>query len=151
MTSAGRIALVLLAQQVLGSTFSTATAATETISAELARCAAVATGSARLACYDALAGRPTADTGSSADPAGVIAQPAAAPAQPSVIRAAIARIDAGQFQSSSVVLDNGQVWVSTTGEMLVESGESVTIKRAALGSFILTSASRHSYYVRRVR
>lgn len=49
-----------------------------------------------------------------------------------------------------VVLDNGQTWVVTDGELLLNVGEAVTVKRAALGSYMMTSKNR-AYHVRRVR
>ena len=74
-----------------------------------------------------------------------------APQGPAAIQAHIAEVREDQLRRSSVVLDNGQVWASTEGEMLLSAGEAVTISRAALGSFMLTSASKHAYHVRRVR
>ena len=61
------------------------------------------------------------------------------------------RIIVDQNQHGIVVLDNGQYWKLLEGEMLMDTGEAVTISRAALGSFMLTSASHHSYHVRRLR
>jgi hypothetical protein len=49
-----------------------------------------------------------------------------------------------------VVLDNGQTWALTEGEMLFNVGDTVTVSRAALGSFMMSSA-HHSYHVRRVK
>jgi hypothetical protein len=78
------------------------------------------------------------------------AQLHAAPQGPQFIQARIAEVRVDQLRRSSVVLDNGQVWASTEGEMLLDAGEAVTISRAALGSFMLTSASKHAYHVRRL-
>ena len=71
---------------------------------------------------------------------------------PQAIQARIAQITVDQLRRSFVILDNGQTWASTEGEMFLDSGELVTIKRAALGSFMLVSAeSKRSYHVRRIR
>jgi hypothetical protein len=70
---------------------------------------------------------------------------------PKSIEAHITKIIVDQNRRGAVVLDNGQTWVLLEGEMLMDTGEAVTISRAALGSFMLTSASHHSYHVRRVR
>jgi hypothetical protein len=70
---------------------------------------------------------------------------------PKAIQAHITQTIVDQNRRGFVVLDNGQTWALTEGEMLLDSGEAVTISRAALGSFMLSSASHHSYHVRRVR
>ena len=71
---------------------------------------------------------------------------------PQAIQAHIGQLIADPYGRSYVILDNGQSWASTEGEMILNSGEAVTISRAMLGSFMLTSAvSKHSYHVRRIR
>lgn len=70
---------------------------------------------------------------------------------PQSIQAHIAEVYEDRNRRGYLVLDNGQAWALTDGEMLLNPGEPVTISRAALGSFMLTSASHHSYHVRRVR
>ena len=182
MSSVGRTVLRVLAPSVLSLTLSTAATASGALASELARCAAVTASPARLACYDALAGRSATDSVPTSDRATAAVAPAtappatprpppapepadavqtfglsaserhAAPQGTQAIQARIARLDADQLRRSYVVLDNGQTWASTEGEMILDSGELVTIQRAALGSFILTSAhSKHSYHVRRIR
>jgi hypothetical protein len=51
-----------------------------------------------------------------------------------------------------VVLEGGQTWVLT--ELLDDPrlgpGDLVTIKRGALGSFMMTTPSKHQYHVRRI-
>jgi hypothetical protein len=74
------------------------------------------------------------------------------PTGPKSIQAHVASVTADQSMRNFVVLDNGQTWLSTDGEFQLEDGELVTIRRAALGSFMLASTqSKHSYHVRRVR
>ena len=70
---------------------------------------------------------------------------------PQSIQAHITEVYEDRNRRGYLVLDNGQAWALTEGEMLLNQGELVTISRAALGSFMLTSASHHSYHVRRVR
>jgi hypothetical protein len=67
------------------------------------------------------------------------------------IEARITGLAADQLRSGYVVLDNGQTWKCTDGDMALNVGDAVTIKRAALGSFILISEANHSYHVRRLR
>ena len=181
MTIAGRTALLMLAPGLLGITLSTVAAATVEVTAELARCAALEATDARLACYDTLAGRPVGGNVPSPDRATATVTPAVAsslapttaapapadadrhfglsaaqqhtaPQGPQAIQARIAQITVDQLRRSYVILDNGQTWASIEGEVILDSGELVTIKRAALGSFMLVSAqSKRSYRVRRVR
>jgi hypothetical protein len=50
---------------------------------------------------------------------------------------------------ATLVLDNGQTWtVMDTGARLAV-GDVVSIRRAALGSFLMMTPSKHSYRVRR--
>ncbi len=80
------------------------------------------------------------------------AQAHVAPQGPQSIEAHVAQVGVDRGLRSYVVLDNGQTWLSTDGGMELNSGEQVTIKHAALGSFMLIStASKHSYHVRRIR
>ena len=169
----------------------------------LASCARIDAADARLACYDALAHRPT-DAGASAgavkpaalaagkpfvaaaDKPSVAAAPAIATAAPGpatttpVSAAAIAAQDPNNFGLSLaqqhvdsagptsikaritainprpngqtyLVLDSGQIWTMGENDGWLSTGDAVTIKRAALGSFLLTAPSNHSYHVRRVQ
>ncbi len=94
-----------------------------------------------------------------ADPAAATAnfglsttQQKSAPQGPSSIEAQVTQLSQDQALRSFVVLDNGQTWLSTDGTMELINGEQVTIRRAAFGSFMLVSTqSKHSYHVRRVR
>ena len=69
---------------------------------------------------------------------------------PQSIEAHVAKVIVNQSQRGYLVLDNGQTWAILDGEMMLDSGDAVTISRGALGSFMLTSASHHSYHVRRL-
>jgi len=50
-----------------------------------------------------------------------------------------------------VVLDNGQTWTVMDNDGRLASGDAVTIKRAALGSFLMMAPSNHRYRVRRIK
>jgi len=162
------------------------------------RCAAIADDRSRLACYDALFGRPSVPA-----PAGAAAEAAPATAsasggtsavssaaagaavsvpadgatnpeadfglteaakrarepeqsremRPESISGTVAKVGrqpAGEF---IVTLENGQVWtqlqVDTRARIAV--GDTVTIKKAALGSHLLVTAGRYATRVRRVK
>jgi hypothetical protein len=82
-------------------------------------------------------------------------QPHPISARPLAIKARVATISAGQpgVGHPTVVLDNGQTWafVEAVDDPRLAPGATVTIKRAALGSFLLTTASQHTYHVHRTQ
>jgi hypothetical protein len=144
--------------------------------ADWARCAAIDAADARLACYDELGGRPRTDANSSGRGASQVAAPAAAlsppapppvddlknfgltPAQqhvvetgPTSITARIANISSDQLGHATLLLDNDQTWSLSDNDGRISAGDPVSIKRGALGSFILLTRSNHTYHVRRVR
>ena len=77
------------------------------------------------------------------------------PAVTVAIEARVSSISAGQpgIGHPIVILDNGQAWTfaEAVNDPRLAPGATVTIKRAALGSFLLTTASQHTYHVRRTR
>ena len=50
-----------------------------------------------------------------------------------------------------VSLDNGQSWTVKDADARLNAGDAVTIRRAALGSFLMTTPSRHTYRVQRTK
>ena len=70
---------------------------------------------------------------------------------PTSITALVAKVSQDALGQYYVSLDNGQTWMTTEQDLRLGPGESVTIKRASLGSFLLLTASKHSYRVRRTR
>ena len=48
-----------------------------------------------------------------------------------------------------VMLDNGQLWKYQGDDGRLSPGDPVTIKRAALGSFLMMTESKRSYHVTR--
>ena len=143
-------------------------------SADLARCATIAAPDARLACYDQLAGRPADAAGTptagrmpekpasanAATPTAPTAQEFGlaqaqahpAPRGPDAIEAQVEGINTSANGHASVMLDNGQTWFVTDEDSLVlTTGDRIKIRRAALGSFLMTTPSKRAYHVRRTR
>jgi hypothetical protein len=70
---------------------------------------------------------------------------------PKSIAAQISIVSSDQTGRTLVVLDNGETWTVMDNDGRLSSGDAVTIKRAALGSFLMMAPSNHSYRVRRIR
>jgi len=114
----------------------------------------------------------TAPAAASAAPAAVSAAPAAAgigagattgPAKsfgltehtapsnqgPDHIQAQVTKVDTNRLGNVRVSLDNGQAWAFNAPDALIHVGDTVTIKRGVLGSFLLTTAGHHTYKAQR--
>lgn len=138
-----------------------AQASGEALAERIQACAAIAENDRRLACFDALASEP----GQPAAPEvavkkedafgmeqSLMAQSRKAPDAVSEIRATVGSIRAMANGWMVVELDNGQTW--TQAEALrspvpLAAGDEVTIRRGALGSFVLSTADNRSMRVRR--
>jgi hypothetical protein len=70
---------------------------------------------------------------------------------PKSIAAHISVVSSDQFGHTLVVLDSGETWTVMDNDGRLSSGDEVTIKRAALGSFLMITPSNHSYRVRRTK
>ena len=70
---------------------------------------------------------------------------------PKSIAAHISIVSADRAGQTTVVLDSGQTWTVMDNDGRLASGDAVTIKRAALGSFLMMTPSNHSYRVRRIK
>jgi hypothetical protein len=70
---------------------------------------------------------------------------------PSKIEARVARVSADAQGNFTLTLDNGQLWSVQQGDQWLQSGDTVTIRQAALSSYLLTTPTRHSYRVRRLQ
>jgi hypothetical protein len=125
-------------------------------------CAAIAAADERLACYDALAkGKSSGAQAASADAArsesagasfGTVRRKLPAkPQVPETIQAVVAKVSVDRLGTVSVSLDNGQSWTFHDPDALLRSGDAVTIRRAALGSYLMTTPSRHTYRVQRTQ
>jgi hypothetical protein len=74
------------------------------------------------------------------------------PAQgPQSIQARVAKISRERTGTAYLALDNGQTWTYTDEDMRLGPGDLVTIKRAMLGAFLMTTPSKRSYHVQRVQ
>jgi hypothetical protein len=67
------------------------------------------------------------------------------------ITATVAGISYDRYGRETISLDEGALWQLDGSDALLASGNSVTIKRAALGSYVLTTPSGRTHRVRRLR
>ena len=131
-------------------------------------CAGIGNADERLACYDKLAkarpGRPApapaagaAPTPSAAGTAGdasfgvVRHANAPKPAELEQIKAVVSAVSVDRMGTVSVALQNGQTWAFHDPEAPLKAGDEVTIKKGALGSFLMTTPARHTYRVQRTQ
>ncbi|HEY0767932.1 MAG TPA: hypothetical protein VGD47_08235 [Steroidobacteraceae bacterium] len=171
MSGRRRALRVVLSVGLAGLTLAAARAADPSASAEITRCAAITGAAERLACYDALvcAGIAAAeerlacyDALAKRKSAPPLAAPAGAsfglesrklpatPQGPQLIKALVAKVSVDRLGTVKVSLDNGQSWTFNDPDALLKSGDAVTIRRAALGSFLMTIPNRHTYRVERI-
>jgi hypothetical protein len=139
-------------------------------------CAAVSKPDDRLACYDSLAGRPAAATAiplttthvalPTPAPAPMAARAPApvedfglSPTQKAPVSSEIQAITAtvtafGHGSNGRVLigLDNGESWEIEDGaDALLSVGDTVKIRRASLGSFLMVTPAKLSHRVRRIK
>jgi hypothetical protein len=143
----------------------------------LKQCADINEPSKRLACYDQVAQRapaasaalpkdsPNAKDSATAPVAAAPAasapkasfglytaeHPAAAPAVESLITAKVISIGISSSGRSTVALEGNQVWELDSADPVLAKGDTVTVKRGTLGSFILTTAAGRLHRVHRIR
>jgi hypothetical protein len=67
------------------------------------------------------------------------------------IKSVVSQITEDRRHNITVVLDNGQTWAFIEPQSRLRPGDSVTIKRASLGSFLMLTPSRRSYRVERLK
>jgi hypothetical protein len=175
----GHHALRVVLPMAVAGLLPAAGAAPPTVSAEMTRCAAITAADERLACYDALIcaaiaaaderlacydalakGKSSAARAASADARSESADASFGavrrklppkPQGPEMITAVVAKVSMDRLGTVSVSLDNGQSWTFHDPDALLSSGDAVTIRRAALGSFLMTTPSRHTYRVQRTQ
>lgn len=139
----------------------------------LKQCAAINSIAERVACYDKLAGRAPATASSratapSAEAPAAASAPAPAPAPkesfglynaehpkaPAVeqlITGQVISIGSNSRGRVTVTLSGDQVWELDRADPVLANGDSVTIQRGALGSFILTTPAGRIHRVHRMR
>ena len=70
---------------------------------------------------------------------------------PASIKSAVSQMTEDRRHNITVVLDNGQTWAFIEPEPRLRPGDTVTIKRASFGSFLMLTPSRRSYRVERLK
>ncbi len=110
-------------------------------------CAIVTDDAERLACYDRTFGTPAAPKPLPDPPASTPAEPV-----PEKFTAAVSKIEwrNGVFV---VTLDNGQTWIQSERDSRIqlEPQETVTVRRASLGSYLLAGKQGIAARVKRLR
>jgi hypothetical protein len=131
-------------------------------------CAAIELPGERLACYDQVAGRIPHNGASAAPTAPAASAPAAAaspesfglsaaehPHAPNPPAAALSAKVAGLGSSArgrvTVSLEGGQVWELDDADPLLGAGDSVTIRRAAFGSYLMTTRDGRTHRTHRLK
>ena len=133
-------------------------------------CASIQNDAQRLACYDSAFGRPNAAAVAAPAAKVVVTNPVdefglseaakrardpekAKETMPEQISAMVTKVSRRPTGELVVTLESGQVWVQTetVSKAMVKPGDTVTIKKGALGSYLLVSANRVATSVRRLR
>jgi hypothetical protein len=127
-------------------------------------CAHVRNDTDRLACYDQAFGKPPASAAATSpasneqfgftekEMARNTGQ-SAAPAAPDSVTAAIKSLDRRRDGKFVVTLDNTQVWAQSefNSQADVQVGDAVTVRRGALGSYLLVTKAGIGTRVKRVK
>ncbi len=134
----------------------------------LATCASIDAPTARLACYDRLAGRaapPRATPAATAAPAapapaaptpkesfGLYAAEHPAPPKPAAeLKVPVVALGVSASGNPTVTLEGGQLWVLDEPDPLLAIGDRVSIHRAAFGSFLMYTPNGRRHRVQRLR
>jgi hypothetical protein len=134
----------------------------------LKQCAEINEAPKRLACYDQVAQRAPAasaavpkDSAIAKDSAAATApkesfglytaEHPAAPAVEALITAKVISMGISSSGRSTVALEGNQVWELDSADPVLANGDTVTVKRGTLGSFILTTAAGRLHRVHRIR
>jgi len=128
-------------------------------------CAGIPDDAQRLACYDAAFGRtpakasalvavdPVAEFGLTEAQKRAQDPERARAASPESISAVVTSVRRQSTGELVVTLDNGQVWAQAEVMTMARAapGDTVTVRKAALGSHVMVTANRVAMRVRRVR
>jgi len=156
------LALSLLAPISLGAVALGSVHATEPSvpMSALKKCAGIVSIQERVACYDQLAERPAtgerAATPVAAAPKETFGLYSAEHPHPNVAKAAavtlkIASIANGSSGHPIATMEGDQVWELDGPDPLLKSGDTVTIDRGVLGSFIMTTPAGRIHRLHRLR
>jgi hypothetical protein len=101
----------------------------------------------------ASAGAASAAAASAGDPKnfGLTAKKQSVDLGPKSIAARISIVSSDQNGGVFIVLDSGQTWTVLDNDGRLAAGDAVTIKHAALSSYLMMTPSNHSYRVSRVK
>ena len=98
---------------------------------------------------------PVAASGAATNPSpqnfGMSRHEQTAPSQPEAIKALVTQITTDRQYNVHVTLDNGQIWTFNASDSPLRAGDAVTIKRSALGSYLLSTADHHSWHAQRLQ
>ena len=153
MMQPSRIALALVV-------VATNAIAADVVPPALLSCASVKKNAERLACYDQIIERLSSDSGAPAaleqSAEAMFGAHAASAVEREELTSLSARVKALRHDASGALLidlDNGQLWRQTggSGAPLLEAGHEVTITRAALNSFRMSTPSGRALKVKRVQ
>jgi hypothetical protein len=70
---------------------------------------------------------------------------------PSSVKAIVSTKTEDRYNNVTLLLDNGQTWSLTEPDPRVRPGDTITIERASLGSFLMITPSHRSYRVKRLK
>jgi hypothetical protein len=125
------------------------------------KCAEISSTAQRLACYDKLAEREPTSASAAEAPAAApkesfglySAEHPKAPAPPvePLITEKVISIGSNSRGRVTVTLTGDQVWELDSADPVLANGDLVTVKRATLGSFILTTPAGRIHRAHRIR
>ncbi len=119
---------------------------------DLLRCESIRDSNARLTCYDELANRvrePASER--SKEEFGLSAAKRAPLDEVNTINEKIVALGRSRNGKPTLELSNGQVWELDGSDPLLDAGQAITIKRAAMSSFLLVTQQKRTYRARRLR
>ena len=116
-------------------------------------CSQIRDNAERLACYDRQFGSPHAPPKSASSDPGIGDSPAGQAKKDFAFSAAVTAIELRDDGKFVATLANGQMWAQTelNSRIEVRVGDTVRIRRGALGSYLLSNDAGMATRVRRVR